>query len=97
MTDLARRTVLAGLAAAPLSLSADGARAQDMRRYICTTPDCRPYIYNPADGTANPIEGTRPDIDMVIDKGRAIANRLGIDLKAAFREKNTRNLDRTWG
>ena len=58
MTDLARRTVLAGLAAAPLSLSADGARAQDMRRYICTTPDCRPYIYNPAEG--DPDSGIPP-------------------------------------
>ncbi|MCA9538181.1 MAG: hypothetical protein KC620_04805 [Myxococcales bacterium] len=27
----------------------------------------------------------------------AIANRLDIDLEAAFRDKNTRNLDRTWG
>ena len=31
------------------------------------------------DGTANPIPGTRPDIDMVIDKGRDIANKLGLD------------------
>ncbi|HHO49787.1 MAG TPA: hypothetical protein ENK18_02690 [Deltaproteobacteria bacterium] len=31
------------------------------------------------DGTANPIPGTRPDIDMVIDKGRMLANRLGLD------------------
>ncbi len=31
------------------------------------------------DGTANPIPGTRPDIDMVIDKGKAIANQLGLD------------------
>lgn len=31
------------------------------------------------DGTANPIPGTRPDIDMVIDKGKAIANKLGLD------------------
>ena len=30
------------------------------------------------DGTANPIPGTMPDIDMVIDKGRAIANALGL-------------------
>ncbi|MCB9594397.1 MAG: molybdopterin-dependent oxidoreductase [Sandaracinaceae bacterium] len=36
------------------------------------------------DGTANPIEGTMPDIDMVIDKGRAIANRLGLDGDAIF-------------
>jgi anaerobic selenocysteine-containing dehydrogenase len=31
------------------------------------------------DGTANPIPGTMPDIDMVIDKGKAIANKLGLD------------------
>ena len=27
----------------------------------------------------------------------AIANRLDIDVEAAFREKNARNLERTWG
>ena len=36
------------------------------------------------DGTANPIQGTMPDIDMVIDKGRAIANELGLDGDAIF-------------
>ena len=36
------------------------------------------------DGTCNPIEGTMPDIDMVIDKGRAIANKLGLDGDAIF-------------
>jgi len=36
------------------------------------------------DGTAQPLEGTRPDIDMVIDKGKAIANRLGLDGDAIF-------------
>ncbi|MCA9538073.1 MAG: molybdopterin-dependent oxidoreductase [Myxococcales bacterium] len=36
------------------------------------------------DGTANPIPGTRPDIDMVIDKGRMIADRLGLDGKKIF-------------
>jgi anaerobic selenocysteine-containing dehydrogenase len=36
------------------------------------------------DGTANPVPGTRPDIDMVIDKGRMIANRLGLDGDAIF-------------
>ena len=36
------------------------------------------------DGTANPIPGTRPDIDMVIDKGRMIANELGLDGDAIF-------------
>ena len=36
------------------------------------------------DGTANPIEGTRPDIDMVIDKGIHIADKLGLDGKKIF-------------
>lgn len=36
------------------------------------------------DGTANPIPGTRPDIDMVIDKGIMIADRLGLDGKKIF-------------
>lgn len=40
--------------------------------------------FNVVDGTANPIEGTMPDMDMVIDKGRAIANRLGLDGDAIF-------------
>ncbi len=36
------------------------------------------------DGTANPIKGTRPDMDMVIDKGIMIANLLGLDGKKIF-------------
>ncbi len=36
------------------------------------------------DGTANPIAGTKPDIDMVIDKGKAIAKELGLDGDAIF-------------
>ncbi|MDD9967081.1 MAG: molybdopterin-dependent oxidoreductase [Myxococcales bacterium] len=36
------------------------------------------------DGTANPIPGTRPDIDMVIDKGKHIAEKLGLDAKRIF-------------
>ncbi len=36
------------------------------------------------DGTANPVPGTMPDMDMVIDKGRAIANGLGLDGDAIF-------------
>jgi len=36
------------------------------------------------DGTANPIEGTLPDMDMVIDKGKAIAKRLGLDAEKIF-------------
>jgi len=33
------------------------------------------------DGTANPVKGTRPDMDIVIDKGKAIAKGLGLDAK----------------
>lgn len=36
------------------------------------------------DGTANPLPGTRPDIDMVIDKGKAIADALGLDGEKIF-------------
>jgi len=36
------------------------------------------------DGTANPLPGTMPDIDMVIDKGKAIANGLGLDGEKIF-------------
>ncbi len=31
------------------------------------------------DGTANPVKGTRPDMDIVIDKCKALAERLGLD------------------
>jgi len=37
-----------------------------------------------ADGTANPIRGTRPDMDMVIDKGKLIGRRLGLDVDKIF-------------
>ncbi len=43
------------------------------------------------DGTANPIPGTMPDIDMVIDKGRAIANALGLDGDKIFPYKRKEN------
>ncbi len=33
------------------------------------------------DGTANPIKGTRPDMDMVIDKMKMIGERLGLDVE----------------
>ncbi|PCJ18566.1 MAG: hypothetical protein COB02_10530 [Candidatus Cloacimonadota bacterium] len=36
------------------------------------------------DGTANPIKGCRPDMDMVIDKGKLIAKKLGLDADAIF-------------
>jgi len=43
------------------------------------------------DGTANPIAGTMPDMDMVIDKGKAIANALGLDGDAIFPYKRMEN------
>jgi anaerobic selenocysteine-containing dehydrogenase len=43
------------------------------------------------DGTANPIPGTRPDIDMVIDKGIMIADLLGLDGKKIFPYKRMEN------
>jgi len=36
------------------------------------------------DGTGNPIKGTRPDMDMVIDKGKLIARKLGLDPDRVF-------------
>ncbi|RME25694.1 MAG: hypothetical protein D6798_08330, partial [Deltaproteobacteria bacterium] len=36
------------------------------------------------DGTANPVPGTRPDIDMVIDKGKLIAKKLGLNGEEIF-------------
>ena len=48
----------------------------------------RVYI---TDGTANPIPGTRPDIDMVIDKGIMIANLLGLDGEKIFPYKRKEN------
>lgn len=36
------------------------------------------------DGTANPVKGCRPDMDMVIDKGKLIAEKLGLDAKKIF-------------
>lgn len=43
------------------------------------------------DGTANPVPGTKPDIDMVIDKGIAIADALGLDGKAIFPYERKKN------
>ena len=43
------------------------------------------------DGTANPIPGTMPDMDMVIDKGKAIANALGLDGDKIFPYKRMEN------
>jgi len=43
------------------------------------------------DGTANPIPNTRPDIDMVIDKGKLIAEKLGLDAEAIFPYKRKAN------
>ncbi len=36
------------------------------------------------DGTANPVKGCRPDMDMVIDKGKLIAEKLGLDAEKIF-------------
>jgi ferredoxin-nitrate reductase len=36
------------------------------------------------DGTANPVKGCRPDMDMVIDKGKLIADKLGLDSEKIF-------------
>ena len=36
------------------------------------------------DGTGNPIKGTRPDMDMVIDKGKLIAEKLGLNADKIF-------------
>jgi ferredoxin-nitrate reductase len=43
------------------------------------------------DGTANPIKGCRPDMDMVIDKGILIANKLGLDGEKIFPYKRKAN------
>ncbi len=43
------------------------------------------------DGTANPVPNTRPDIDMVIDKGIMIANLLGLDGEKIFPYKRMEN------
>ncbi len=42
----------------------------ERRMYVC-------------DGTANPVKGTRPDMDMVIDKCKLIGERLGLDVTKA--------------
>ncbi|MFT5465807.1 MAG: anaerobic selenocysteine-containing dehydrogenase [Verrucomicrobiales bacterium] len=36
------------------------------------------------EGTGNPVKGCRPDMDMVIDKGKLIAERLELDAKKIF-------------
>jgi anaerobic selenocysteine-containing dehydrogenase len=43
------------------------------------------------DGTANPVKGCRPDMDMVIDKGKLIADKLGLDGDAIFPYKRKAN------
>ncbi len=60
-TRLGRRALLA-LTAAPLAALTTWSRADDEGmagvRYVCTTPDCAPYIYDPAIG--NPSQGVPP-------------------------------------
>lgn len=36
------------------------------------------------EGTGNPVKGCRPDMDMVIDKGKLIGEKLGLDMKKIF-------------
>ncbi|MFK5921263.1 MAG: molybdopterin-dependent oxidoreductase [Verrucomicrobiota bacterium] len=36
------------------------------------------------EGTGNPVKGCRPDMDMVIDKGKLIAEKLGLDAEKIF-------------
>jgi len=48
----------------------------ERRLYIC-------------DGTANPPENCRPDMDMAIDKGKTLAKVLGLDADAIFPYKKT--------
>ena len=43
------------------------------------------------DGTANPIKGTRPDMDMVIDKGKLIAKKLGLNADKIFPYQRKKN------
>ena len=43
------------------------------------------------DGTANPIKGTRPDMDMVIDKGKLLAKKLGLNPEKIFPYKRKKN------
>ncbi len=43
------------------------------------------------DGTGNPIKGTRPDMDMVIDKGKLIAKKLGLNPDKIFPYKRKKN------
>ncbi len=43
------------------------------------------------DGTANPVKGCRPDMDMVIDKGKLIAERLGLDAEKIMPYKRKAN------
>ncbi len=46
----------------------------------------RVYI---CDGTVNPPENCRPDMDMAIDKGKALAGRLGLNAEEIFPYKKT--------
>ncbi len=54
-----------------------GTYVQSERRLYC------------CDGTANPPANCRPDMDMAIDKGKALARKLGLDADKAFPYKKT--------
>ncbi|MCP4681363.1 MAG: molybdopterin-dependent oxidoreductase, partial [Desulfobacterales bacterium] len=43
------------------------------------------------DGTANPVKGTRPDMDIVIDKIKMLADRLGLDSEKVAPYKRKEN------
>lgn len=54
----------------------------------------RQYEKRPADATAR--EHVGEELVDVLNYLLAIANRTGVDLEQAFREKNARNQQRTW-
>jgi len=43
------------------------------------------------EGTGNPVKGCRPDMDMVIDKGKLIGELLGLDMEKIFPYKKKAN------
>ena len=43
------------------------------------------------EGTGNPVKGCRPDLDMVIDKGKLVAKKLGLDADKIFPYKRKAN------
>jgi len=68
-----------------------GELAKGIRRYRKLFDEHEP---TPADAARAEVGAEIVD---VLNYLLAIANRLDIDVEAAFREKNARNLERTWG